>query len=135
MGFFGTFAFTGGAWTSGSAPSEPYLVIDVHDSDIACVDYRPAGDAGGRFYLGYQPRVYFEDPTASEPVDTDAEARGFAHWTRLVTGHAIDPRDVTALLAADDEDAEPEDLFVEETVARLLQLAGLPVPEDLSGEG
>jgi hypothetical protein len=68
-------------------------------------------------------------------VDTDAEAHGFAHWTRLVTGHAIDPRDVTALLAADDEDAEPEDLFVEETVARLLQLAGLPVPEDLSSEG
>jgi hypothetical protein len=135
MGFFGTFAFSGGTWTSGGPPSEPYLVIDVHDSDIASVDYRPAVDAGGRFYLGFQPRVYFEDPTASAPVDTDAEARGFAHWTRLVTGRTIDPRDVTALLAPDDEDDEPEDLFVEDTVTRLLQLAGLPVPEDLSSDG
>jgi hypothetical protein len=134
MGFFGAFTFSGGAWTSGGPPSEPYLVIDIHDSDIASVEYRPAVDAGGRFYLGYQPRIYFEDPTASDPVDIDAEAHGFAHWTGLVTGRAIAPPDLVVLLAPDDEEAEPEDLFVEDTVKRLLQLAGLPVPEDLSDE-
>jgi hypothetical protein len=44
------------------------------------------------------------------------------------------PRDVAALLAPDEEDAEPEDLLVEETVQRLLRLTGLAVPEDLSGD-
>jgi hypothetical protein len=134
MGSFATFTFSGGSWASADAAGEPTLVIDIHDSDIATVDYRPAGDATGRFYLGYQPRIYFEDPTASAPVDTDAEARGFAHWTRSVSGREIDPRDVAALLAPDDEDADPDDVFVEDTAIRLLELAGLAVPEELSGE-
>ena len=133
MGLFGTFTFSGGEWTA-AAPTEPLLVVDVHDSDIATVEYRPAGDAAGRFYLGFQPRVYFEDPTASAPVDNDAEARGFAGWTRLVTGREVDPAGVAALLAPDDEDADPEELFVEQTVQRLLELAGLPVPEELLDE-
>ena len=131
MGLFGTFTYSGGEWT-GAAPTEPYLVLNVHDSDIATVDYRPAADAAaGRCYLGFQPRVYFEDPTASAPVDNAAEARGFAAWTRQVTGRSIEPDDVAALLATDDEDADPEDLFVEETVRRLLELTGVPVPEEL----
>jgi hypothetical protein len=134
MGSFGRFAFNGGTWAGAAATGEPNLVIDIHDSDIATVDYWPPGDASGRCYLGYQPRIYFEDPTASAPVDVDAEARGLAQWTRLVTGREIDPGDVAALLAPDDEDAEPDDLFVEETVRRLLELAGLPVPEELSAE-
>lgn len=134
MGLFGTFTYSDGAWTSPDARREPYLVIDVHDSDIATVDYRPTGDAGGRCYLGFQPRVYFEDPTASAPVDNHAEARGLAHWARLATGREVDPEDVAALLAPDDEDDDPEDLFVEETVRRLLELTGVPVPEELTGE-
>ncbi|GAA4757523.1 hypothetical protein GCM10023328_46740 [Modestobacter marinus] len=48
MGLFGTFADSDGAWTTPDARREPYPVIDVHDSDIATVDYRPAGDAAGR---------------------------------------------------------------------------------------
>ena len=133
MGLFGTFTYSGGEWTS-AEPTEPYLVVDVHDSDIATVDYRPAADASGRCYLGFQPRVYFEDPTASPPVDNAAEARGLVAWTRQVTGRSIEPDDVAALLATDDEDADPEDLFVEETVVRLLELSGLPVPEELLPE-
>ena len=134
MGLFGTFTYSDGAWTTPDARREPYLVIDVHDSDIATVDYRPAGDAAGRCHLGFQPRVYFEDPTASPPVDNDAEARGLAHWALLATGREVDPRDVAALLASDDEDDDPEDLFVEETVRRLLELTGVPVPEELTEE-
>ena len=134
MGLFGTFTYSAGDWTSVDSPTEPWLVIDVHDSDIATVDYRPAGDAAGRCYLGFQPRVYFEDPDASAPADNAAEARGLAHWARLATGRDVDPADVAALLAPDDEDADPEDLFVEDTVRRLLELLGLPVPEELLDE-
>ncbi|MBB3676001.1 hypothetical protein [Modestobacter versicolor] len=134
MGMFGTFTYSAGSWTGTDSPTEPVLVIDVHDSDIATVDYRPAVDAAGRCYLGYQPRVYFEDPAASDPVDNDAEARGLARWARTATGRDVDPDDVLALLAPDDEDADPEDLFVEDTVRRLLELAGLPVPEELLPE-
>jgi hypothetical protein len=134
MGLFGTFTYSDGDWTSPEARREPYLVIDVHDSDIATIDYRPAGDAGGRCYLGFQPRVYFEDPTASDPVDNDAEARGLAQWARRATGREVDPREVAALLAPDDDDDDPEDLFVEETVRRLLELTGVPVPEELTDE-
>ncbi|WP_369137230.1 hypothetical protein [Modestobacter versicolor] len=133
MGMFGTFTYGGGAWTS-AEPAEPALTVTIHDSDIATLDYRPAPDATGRCYLGYQPRVYFEDPAASAPVDNDVEARGFARWAQLATGTDVDWRDVAALLAPDDEDADPEDVFVEETVQRLLELAGLPVPEELVGD-
>ena len=132
MGLFGTFTYSAGSWTSTDSPAEPHLAVDVHDSDIATVDYRPAGDAAGRFYLGFQPRVYFEDPDASAPVDAAAETAGFARWAQLATGRVVDPQDVLPLLAPDDEDADPEDLFVEDTVTRLLELAGLPVPEELT---
>jgi hypothetical protein len=134
MGLFGTFTYSGGDWTGADSPTEPFLVVDVHDSDIATVDYRPAVDATGRCYLGFQPRVYFEDPGASAPVDNDAEARGLAHWAQVTTGRDVDPDQVAALLAPDDEDADPEDLFVEETVRRLLELTGVPVPEELLPE-
>ena len=134
MGSFATFVFSAGEWTGQDASAEPHLVVDVHDSDIATVDYRPAGDAAGRFYLGFQPRVYFEDPEASAPIDLEAEARGFARWAQLATGRAVDPADVLPLLAPDDEDADPEDLFVEDTVTRLLELTGVPVPEELTAQ-
>ena len=134
MGLFGRFTFSAGEWTSADSPAEPYLAVDVHDSDIATVDFRPARDAAGRCYLGFQPRVYFEDPDASAPVDNAAEARALAGWARPATGREVDPDDVLALLAPDDEDADPEDLFVEETVRRLLELLGVPVPEELLSE-
>jgi len=134
MGLFGRFTFSAGEWTSADSLAEPYLAVDVHDSDIATVDFRPAGDVAGRCYLGFQPRVYFEDPDASAPVDNAAAAHGLAGWARTATHREVDPDDVLALLATDDEDADPEDLFVEETVRRLLELLGVPVPEELLSE-
>jgi hypothetical protein len=62
-------------------------------------------------------------------VDREAEALGFARWVERVSGRRIDPRDVEELMAPDDEETEPEDEFVEETVERLLTLAGLPLPQ------
>ena len=131
MGLFATFTHSDGHWQESEPVSEPYLSIDVHDSDIATVDYRPAPNATGRFFLGIEPRLYFEDDTASEPVDREAEANGFAQWARQVHGRDVDPADVLALMASESEDDESEEDFVEETVDRLLHLVGLPLPEGM----
>ena len=52
-------------------------------------------------------------------------------WVRQVHGREVDPDDVLALMASDNPDDEPEDVFVEETVDRLLNLIGLPSPEGM----
>jgi hypothetical protein len=125
VGYFGKLAYSDGRWSSGRPTAVPFLLIDVHDSDIATVDYRAADATGGRFFLGYEPRVYFEQPDAAPPVDTDAEADGFARWAREAADRTIDPTDVRRLMAAPDG-APPDDEVVEETVDRLVALAGLP---------
>ncbi len=97
MGLFARFTHSEGQWREAESASEPYLFIDVHDSDIATVDYRPSFSGTGRFYLGTEPRIYFEDDKASEPVDREVEAQGFAQWVRQVHGRDVDPADVLAL--------------------------------------
>ena len=81
MGYFGTFIYRDGEWRDHGG-GERELVLDIHDSDIATVDYRPAPPGLGRFYLGYQPRDYFDDPDASWPVDIPAEIDGFVEIRR-----------------------------------------------------
>ena len=125
MGLFGTFAWSDGRWTSGRPTAVPFLLVDVHDSDIATVDYRSADATGGRFFLGYEPRIYYEEPGSGDPVDTAAEAQGFVDWVRTATGRAVDPAVVRPLMA-DPDGAAPEHVVVEETVDRLVALAGLP---------
>src|SRR5215210_3874758 len=124
---FATLAYSDGSWTRGRPTAVPFLLVDVHDSDLATVDYRFADATGGRFYLGYEPRVYFEQPDAAPPVDVDAEAAGFARWAREAAERDVDPADVRRLMAAPDG-APPEDEVVEQTVDRLAALAGLPPP-------
>jgi len=128
VGYFGRLAYSDGRWSSGRPTAVPFLLIDVHDSDIATVDYRAADATGGRFFLGYEPRIYFEEPDAGAPVDTRAEAEGFARWVQDASGTDVDPAEVQRLMASPDG-APPEDDVVEETVERLLTLAGLPLPE------
>ncbi len=106
----------------------PFLLIDVHDSHIATVDYRAADATGGRFFLGYEPRIYFDEPDAGHPVDTRAEAQGFAGWVREAEGTDVDPDEVRQLMASPSGDP-PQDEVVEQTVEKLLALAGLPLPE------
>jgi hypothetical protein len=125
VGMFGTFAYSDGRWSGGRPTAVPFLLVDVHDSDIATVDYRFADATGGRFFLGYEPRVYFEQPEASPPVDTGAEAAKFTRWVRDATGRDVEAADVRRLMAAPDG-SPPGDDTVEETVDRLIELTGLP---------
>jgi hypothetical protein len=62
MGFFGTFVYADGVWSENDeAPSMgTSLRVDIHDSDIAQIDYRPAVIGLGRFYLSHEPATYFE---------------------------------------------------------------------------
>jgi hypothetical protein len=129
MGFFGEFTYSDGQWNSAEQGAQ-YLRLSIHDSDIATVQYRPAASpAMGICYLGYEPREFFEDPSASAPVDTGAEAAGLASWALTVTGARVHPDVLHGLLAA--EGREPEDVFVEETTRQLLRLLGLPLPPGL----
>jgi hypothetical protein len=128
VGLFGTFAYSAGRWSTGRPTAVPFLLIDVHDSRIATVDYRAADATGGRFFLGYEPRIYFEEPDASAPVDTSAEAAGFARWVLDAEGRDVDTDEVQGLMASP-SGAPPADEFVEQTVERLLTLAGLPLPD------
>jgi hypothetical protein len=123
-----TLAYSDGRWSRGRPTSVPFLLVDVHDSDIATVDYRFADATGGRFFLGYEPRVYFEQPDAAPPVDGHTEAAGFARWVREAVDRDIDADEVQRLMAASGA-APPEDEVVEETVNRLVALAGLPPVE------
>ena len=137
MGYFGTFIFRDGQWQQRSGGAGPELVVDVHDSDIATIDYRPAPPGLGRFYLGAQPRDFFADPEASQPVDVPAEVDAFVGWAAQTLGHAPQPAELRPLVAEDgtapagDEGVDG----VEDTVVRLLDLLGLPVPEELAEAG
>lgn len=131
MGLFATFVFADGAW-GGSHDSTPRLTAKVHDSDFVTIDYSPVlADGSGRCYVGFEPRHYFEDESASDPIDPAAEARGLAAWAADVCGTVVDPAAVLELLASPDAADEAPDVFVEAALVRVLLALGLPVPEDL----
>ena len=128
MGLFGKFAYSAGRWSREGPTAVPFLLVDIHDSDIATVDYRAADASGGRFFLGYEPRFYFDETDAAAPVDTAAEAEGFVRWVREVSDRDVEPDDVRSLMASP-EGEPPGDDVAEDTVERLMRLAGLPAPE------
>jgi hypothetical protein len=132
VGYFGTFIYRDGQWQQRSGAG-PELVIDVHDSDIATIDYRPAPAGRGRFYLGHQPRDYFDDPEASQPVDVPAEVEAFLGWAGETLGRALSAEDVRPLLA-EHAGRPPRDDIVEDTVVRLLALLEVPVPAEFGQE-
>ncbi len=129
MGFFGKFIFSDGQWSEQSAARQR-LTIDIHDSDFATVEWEPNKPHTGRFYLGFEPRHYFDDDTASEPVDLNGELEGFLEWAKATLGVQLAISDLRELVA-DPDGADPDNIFVEETVVQLVALLGLPVPPDL----
>lgn len=128
MGFFGRFVYSGGEWRDEPQGGE-YLAIDIHDSDIAAIQYAPSPTAR-LFYLGHEPRDYFEDPSANVPVDRSAEAEAFAGWARRHLDAELKASEVLSLMAETGA-SEPIDVFVEETVVTLLERLGLPLPAEL----
>jgi hypothetical protein len=125
------------------AAVEPWLAIQVHDSDYASVRYAPAGTGSGAAYLGLTPRVYIEDDDASPPSDAEREAEAIATWVSSTPLSVPGTREqlssvVRAFLAEDDDpepadDAEPDDadVFAENKARLFLQALELPVPDDL----
>jgi hypothetical protein len=129
VGLFLETYYSDGTW--GSEPTgERWLGIRIHDSDFATVTYSPAPAILGLFYLGFQPRDYFENPTESGDVFIPAEAQALATWAWPATPD----KDALAELMAEDGVEDPIDDFVEDTVVRLLELLGLPVPAELEVE-
>lgn len=136
MGTFAQLQYTDGAWTEHvGIEAEPLardpdaLRIDIHDSDIAGLTW-PTEQGLGLLFLGHQPRYYL-DEDASPQLDVAQEAAALAAWARSTTGADVDQAAVERLAAPNDPGHEPEDVFVEETVTRLLLLLGLPLPEVL----
>ena len=148
MGFFGTYRFHAGAWAAvdpedNPAGAEPWLWVDVHDSDFATIRYAPSGSGTGLAYLNVTPRVFFDDPKASEPTDPVREADGLAQWraglaVRGSTDRFPTGADVIARLLAGDDDPELDDLdddaevFAELKAIRLLTTLALSLPPDLA---
>lgn len=130
MGTFTTFVYSDGGWGD-TAVSEQFLSVEIHESDIATIRFAPAAaPARGLLYLGYEPRHYFEDESASDPVDVVAETDALIGWATEVTGVLLSADELLPLLASQDGD-EPDDEFVEETAGRLLKVVGLLPPPDL----
>jgi hypothetical protein len=167
MGFFGGYIFDGRDWqefepSSGAAPevASPWLKVTIFDSDVADIRYDPAGPGTGVAYLGFTPRVYFEDENASAPTDVEREAAGLAAWVSARQGGGDETalqELITPFLASDDLDDEDKDeddeaddawddeddddlddddldadTFVEVRLARLFEAIGVPVPDDLA---
>ena len=103
--------------------------MSVHDSDIATISFQPTSSAADHFYLGFEPRIYFEAPDDHEPIDRNEAAAAFATWSQSVLGVSIDPSQILPFLASNDADDEPNDDFVEETVKSVLSLIALPLPQ------
>ncbi|POH71687.1 TY-Chap domain-containing protein [Arthrobacter glacialis] len=133
MGNFETLVFASGSWKNEEG-TDWRLRISVHDSDFATVDYRPVAGSSGRFFLGFQPRDYFEDPAASDPVDLQAESFGFSQWASSVLGTNLAATELLALMAPEGVE-DPMDVVVEDTLVRLLNLLGMPMPTWLAPEG
>lgn len=129
MGLFLETYYSDGTW--GPEPTaDRWLGIRIHDSDFATVTFSPAPAILGLFYLGFQPRDYFENPAESADVFITAEAQALATWAWPATPHT----DALAGLMAEDSVEESIDDFVEDTVVRLLELLELPVPAQLEVE-
>ena len=150
MGFFGDYIFDGQLWHDLDTEQdlfesavEPWLAIQIHDSDFATGRYAPAGSGSGVAYFGTTPRVHFADETASPPTDVERECGAIATWlsttawSTLTSGGDV-ASVVRAFLATDDEpetDADAEvndaDVFAEIKARQFLEALGLPVPDDL----
>ncbi len=121
-------SWSGSAWSDGEDAGAP-LTIRIHDSDIATVMFRPAPGADGLFHMGVEPGDYFEDPSIPT-VDVPKEAGAFVIWAQDVLKQPLTVEQIEPLMARKGEDPEAD--FVEESVVELIELLGLPTPDELT---
>lgn len=154
MGLFAKYLYDGSRWLPHDGEDvdlpEPWLAVDIHDSDFATVTYRPADAGTGTAYLGYTPRVYFADERASAPTDVAREASGLTAWWERTherrtndAERAAKETELAAFLAPDvdpdegdeglldDLDFDEAEIFVEVKTAHFLAALDLPLPEDM----
>jgi hypothetical protein len=147
VGFFGGYVFDGSTWRGYDPDSNqaldvpaPWLSVYIHDSDYAAIGYEPAGPGSGIAYLGFTPRTYFEDESASASTDVLREAEGLAFWLAQQKGRSdrAELRELIAPFLADDDarfedadDLDDAEIFVEVKVSKFLKTVGLPVPDEL----
>jgi hypothetical protein len=155
VGSFGAYVFDGSTWHTFEPDADekphnapPWLSVEIHDSDFAVVRYEPAGPGSGTAYIGYTPRTYFEDESASAPTDVLRETEALAKWLarQQLPGREAALRELIVPFLADDNpeqleddtdleddaaDLDDSDLIVEVKVARFLQAVGLPIPDGL----
>ena len=101
MGLFAGYVFDGSSWRDFDPASDQppdlasrWLSAEIHDSDFAAVRYGPSGPGSGTAYLGFTPRTYFQDQSASAPAgprrgNTGEQARALAG--KPGAEHASDP--------------------------------------------
>lgn len=138
MGSFESYVYADGDWGD-SATDDPWLSIALHDSDFATIRYSPAPEGFGLFYVGYQPSDYFKTSGDGDPVDVAGEAAGIADWAAMVADAEVAVADVLPFVAPAHRLDDPEDVFVEWEIQRLLVVLGIPIipldfgddPEDL----
>jgi hypothetical protein len=150
MGFMGTYVYAEGEWREDLVPGapmvelppEPWMYIDIFDSDMTTVRYAPHDGAAGEAFLGITRKRIADDPEAEAPTDPDREAEGLAAWAGGVTGRLVDRQVIRPFLAADDDEERDEDyydeaddveVFVEIKTVQFLSALGLSLPADLGG--
>jgi hypothetical protein len=148
MGFSGAYVYSGGQWTSlerrqRSEFAEPWLMVDVHDSDFTTVTYSPAEPGTGVVYLGQAPN---SPQATTSQADAERAAEGLARWWAGL--HETDDeefdakrRQIAAYLARDPSsdqpkpgdggERDPAEIFAELKTTRFLVALDLPVPEAL----
>lgn len=57
--------------------AEPWLLVDIHDSDFTVVTYRPVGQGTGVAYLGFTPRTYFDEDEDDSEVFVELKTGQF----------------------------------------------------------
>jgi hypothetical protein len=152
MGFSGTYLYDGRRWMSqerGQRPevAEPWLMVDVHDSDFTAITYCPAGPGNGVAYLGRAPRGTLKGDKTWTAADIEREAGGLVSWWARIhgsvdeTGLEAKKRQIAEYLSGDGGSAEVKpgdggqrdaaELFAELKTSRFLVALDLPVPDEL----
>lgn len=124
--------FDGREWTQRfpHRAVQPWLSVHVLESAVGLVRFAPVGSGVGQLELGEPMAEYFADDSPP-PGPIGPETQGLADCLRLLHGRRIDPGALAAEIEA--SRGEGRSAFVEDHLARLLEVADLPVPDELLG--